>query len=120
MSVLIEYLLAGVLSSTTFIGVCNDIEDPNEMYNQYFRIAYKYEVIDENTSYIARELTPSQAQEAWSCILKASKLKNCSAVRIQELFYRHGVGEAQFGIEKDLQRAEYFSGLVDEYCTTKK
>jgi hypothetical protein len=119
-SVLIEYLLAGLLSSSTIVGVCKDIEAPNEMYNQYFNIAYKYEVIDGNTSYITRELTSAQAEEAWSCILKASQLKNCSAVRIQELFYKHGVGKAQFGIEKDLQKAEYYSDLVDEYCKTKQ
>ena len=86
------------------------------MYDRFFQIAYEVKNENGKLTYVTRTPTKEEAKEGWECIEKASKQGGCEAIRIQELYYRHGVGEKEFGIAKNTEKADYYLKLMKEHC----
>ena len=90
--------------------------DGEMMYQRFFEIAYEMRTVDDQKVFVTRAPSKAEATEGWQCIERATQMGNCSAIHIQELYYRHGVGSNDFGIPQNTAKADHYLGLKHELC----
>ncbi|WOH38561.1 hypothetical protein RI844_04920 [Thalassotalea fonticola] len=95
---------------------CPIEENAEQMYSVFFQVAYEPNK-EEAGTFKTKLPDEDKAKIAWSCLIKSAKLKNCSAIRLLELHYEHGIGKITFGIPADKDKANFYKQQRVKLCS---
>ena len=87
---------------------CSIVEGSELQYSRFFNL-WAEETKGDGSEYKVRNMTESERNEAWSCLISSAESGGLSAIQVLELFYRFG--SEDFGIEPDEELAEYYGDL---------
>lgn len=102
------------LCNASAASQCLLTSDFEKMYDAFFSISFvKSKSVG---TLVFRQMTHEEKLTAFSCLENGAALGECRALKVLQLFHRHGFGADTFHFTPNLNKADELQELWDKSC----